>query len=87
MVATFQIQVGKPLRSPALPVNGVVREGDGTMTAWVTTDHLHYSQRIVKIGMVRDGYWQVVDGLKTGELVVTDGAILLDNMAFGGPAD
>ena len=45
-----------PVRSLAIPLDGVVREGDGTMTAWVTADRRRFTQRIVKIGLQRDGY-------------------------------
>ena len=37
MFASFVIRVGDPVRSVAVPVNGVTREGDGTMTVWVVT--------------------------------------------------
>ena len=37
MYASFVIRVGDPVRSLAVPSNGVVREGDGTMTVWVTS--------------------------------------------------
>jgi hypothetical protein len=30
-----------------MPLDGVVREGDGTMTVWVTTDGHHFTQRTV----------------------------------------
>jgi cobalt-zinc-cadmium efflux system membrane fusion protein len=34
----------------------------------------------VRIGDQRDGYRQIVDGVRAGELVATDGAIFLSNM-------
>jgi cobalt-zinc-cadmium efflux system membrane fusion protein len=79
MFANFVISVGAPLRSPAIPLDGVVREGDGTMTAWVTADRRHFTQRIVKIGQERDGYRQILDGVQVGELVATEGALFLSN--------
>jgi cobalt-zinc-cadmium efflux system membrane fusion protein len=79
MFANFTISVGAPVRSPSIPVDGVVREGDGTMTAWVTADRRHFTQRTVKIGKERNGYRQVLDGVKVGELVATEGAIFLSN--------
>jgi len=57
-----------------------VREGDGTMTVWVTSDRRHFTQRKVTLGLQSNGYDQVLDGLKSGEVVATDGAIFLDNM-------
>jgi cobalt-zinc-cadmium efflux system membrane fusion protein len=80
MFATFTITVGTPVRSPAAPLAGVVREGDGTQTVWVTADRRRFTQRKVKIGAQRDGYRQILDGLQVGELVATDGAIFLSNM-------
>jgi membrane fusion protein, heavy metal efflux system len=80
MFTTFVIQTGDPERSLSVPLNGVVREGDGTMTVWVTTDRKRFTQRTVMIGIQNDGYRQVLDGLKPGELVATDGAVFLSNM-------
>jgi membrane fusion protein, heavy metal efflux system len=80
MFANFVISIGTPVRSPAVPINGVVREGDGTQTVWVTADRRRFTQRTVKIGILRDGYRQILEGLQAGELVATDGAIFLSNM-------
>jgi membrane fusion protein, heavy metal efflux system len=80
MFTTFVIQTGDPERSVAVPLNGVVREGDGTMTVWVTTDRQRFVQRSVNIGIQADGYRQILDGLQPGELVATDGAVFLSNM-------
>jgi membrane fusion protein, heavy metal efflux system len=79
MFANFTISVGAPVRSPAIPAAGVVREGDGTMTVWVTADRRRFMRRTVKIGQERDGYRQILDGVKVGELVATDGALFLSN--------
>lgn len=87
MLANFVIRVRPPTESVALPEKGVVREGDGTMTAWVTTDRRHFSQRVVKTGLRRDGQVQILEGLKRGELAVTDGAIFLSNMLQTPPSD
>jgi cobalt-zinc-cadmium efflux system membrane fusion protein len=80
MFANFIITVGAPVRSPAIPLNGVVREGDGTQTIWVTADRRRFTRRTVEIGQQDDGYRQIVKGVQAGELVATDGAIFLSNM-------
>lgn len=80
MFANFIITVGAPVRSPAIPLNGVVREGDGTQTIWVTADRRRFTRRTVEIGQQRDGYRQILKGVQAGELVATDGAIFLSNM-------
>jgi cobalt-zinc-cadmium efflux system membrane fusion protein len=87
MLASFVIQVKAPAEATAIPANGVVREGDGTMTAWVTTDRKRFLQRNLKLGLQNGGMYQVLEGLKPGELVVTDGAIFLDNMLLAPPTD
>src|SRR6516165_10672871 len=69
MFATFVIRVGDPVRATAVPADGLVREGDGTMTVWVTTDRRRFTRRTVKIGDRRDGHRQIVEGLQAGELV------------------
>jgi membrane fusion protein, heavy metal efflux system len=80
MLANFTISVKKPVEGTAIASNGVVREADGTMTAWVTTDRQHFTQRIIKTGIRKDSRVQILDGLKPGELVVSDGAVFISNM-------
>jgi membrane fusion protein, heavy metal efflux system len=84
MFASFVIVTGDPVNAAAVPLDSVVREGDGSMTVWVTHDGHHFTQRTVKIGMQNGGYDQILDGVRTGERVVVKGAILLDNMVNGG---
>jgi cobalt-zinc-cadmium efflux system membrane fusion protein len=86
MFATFVIQTGDPVRSLAVPLSGLVREGDGTMTAWVTTDRRRFTQRVVMVGDRKGDFRQIFDGLKPGELIATDGAIFLSNMLAIGQA-
>jgi cobalt-zinc-cadmium efflux system membrane fusion protein len=84
MFASFVIVTGDPVTAAAMPLDGVVREGDGSMTVWVTADGHHFSQRTVKLGLQSDGYDQVVEGVRLGDRVVVKGAIILDNMVNGG---
>ena len=79
MFANFVIRVGAPERSPGIPLAGVVREGDGTMTIWVTADRRRFAKRTVKIGKQYRGYRQILEGAQVGELFATDGAIFLSN--------
>lgn len=84
MYASFVIRTGNPVRSAAVPADGVVREGDGTMTVWVTSDGRHFMRRTVKIGLQQDGWDQILEGLQGDETVVTEGAVFLSNkLALG----
>jgi membrane fusion protein, heavy metal efflux system len=87
MLANFVIRVHDPVEATAIPANGVVREADGTMTAWVTSDRRHFVQRVVKTGLRTDGRVQILAGLQPGELAVTDGAVFLSNMLQAPPTD
>ncbi|MBV8470729.1 MAG: efflux RND transporter periplasmic adaptor subunit [Burkholderiaceae bacterium] len=84
MLTTFEARVGASMHSVAVPMNGAVREGDGTMNAWVTTDKHHFVQRQITLGKDQNGYHQVLNGLKPGELIAVDGAVLLSNMFKAG---
>jgi cobalt-zinc-cadmium efflux system membrane fusion protein len=79
MFANFVIRVAAPVKSPGIQSDGVVREGDGTMTVWVTADRRRFVRRVVKIGGLSEGYRQIVDGVKLGELAATEGALFLSN--------
>lgn len=79
MFATFTVHTGGSVRSPAVPLGGVVREGDGTMTVWVTKDRRQFTQRLVKLGLQQAGHHQIVEGLTAGELVASDGALFISN--------
>ncbi|HLG99283.1 MAG TPA: efflux RND transporter periplasmic adaptor subunit [Bryobacteraceae bacterium] len=87
MLANFVISVDGPKVGIGVPANGVVREPDGTMTVWVTTDRHHFEQRVVKTGLRRDDRVQIISGLRRGELVVTDGAVFLSNMVAAQQAE
>ena len=79
MLATFVFDISAPVQSTAISPNGVVREGDGTMTAFVTTDGRQFTRRPLRVGMEQNGFVQILEGLSDGEKVAGDGAIFLSN--------
>jgi cobalt-zinc-cadmium efflux system membrane fusion protein len=84
MIASFVIVTGAPVAAAAVPQDGVVREGDGSMTVWATADRRHFVKRVVKTGLQHDGFDQIIEGVRVGDQVVTKGAIFLDNLSAGG---
>ena len=80
MFASFRILIGAPTQSPSAPTGAIVREGDGTMTTWVTTDRKRLVKRTVKVGLEQDGFVQIIEGLQAGELVATESALFLGNI-------
>jgi cobalt-zinc-cadmium efflux system membrane fusion protein len=87
MLAQAIIRAEDAIKATAIPAEGVARESDGTMTAWLTTDRRRFVQKVVKTGARRDGRVQILEGLKPGELAVTDGAVFLNNMLNAPPSD
>jgi cobalt-zinc-cadmium efflux system membrane fusion protein len=80
MFASFRILTGAPAQSPSVPAGAIVREGDGTMTAWVTTDRKRLVKRTVTVGLQQGGFDQILEGLQAGELVATESALFLGNL-------
>jgi membrane fusion protein, heavy metal efflux system len=87
MLATVVIRSGEPVESVAVPTTAVVREGDGSMITWVTTDQRHYSERALTLGLQREGRYQVLSGLKANELAVVEGGVFLSNLLEAPPSD
>ena len=86
MFASFVIRIGDAAHSLAVPAEGVVREGDGTMTVWSTKDGRHFVKRTVTTGLAQDGWTQILSGLSPDETVVQDGAVFLSNKLVLGDA-
>jgi cobalt-zinc-cadmium efflux system membrane fusion protein len=78
MFGTFKISIDEASRSPAVPTDAVIREGD-IATVWIETEPLLFKRRPVEIGIQQDGLTQIRSGLDSGEKVVARGAIFVDN--------
>jgi membrane fusion protein, heavy metal efflux system len=87
MFATFTVHVGAETRALAVPVDAVVREGDGTMSVWVTSDQRRFTRRTVRIGQQQGDSYQIVEGLKPGEHIAATGALFISNASIQGAAD
>jgi multidrug efflux pump subunit AcrA (membrane-fusion protein) len=87
MLAEFVARLQEQKESTALPADGVVREADGTMTAWVTSNRHRFVQRTIKTGLREENLVQILAGLQRGELAVSEGAVFLSNMLNAPPSD
>jgi cobalt-zinc-cadmium efflux system membrane fusion protein len=79
MFAKFMIKINEPIKSPAVNQNGIVRETNGAMSAWTTTDNKHFYRKTVQIGDRQGENVQILSGLGVGETIVSDGAVFLSN--------
>lgn len=88
MLATFDITVGQPVNSVAVPVNALAREGDGALSVWVMQEGsqkgsqqgTRFKRRAVRAGMLQNGMLQITDGLQAGEKIARDKALFLSNL-------
>ncbi len=87
MFADFTIRIDDAVNAIAVPAAAVVREGDGSLSAWTTKDDRHFLRRTVKVGHIQEGFDQILEGLQRGERVVTEGAVFLSNKLAGGATD
>jgi membrane fusion protein, heavy metal efflux system len=83
MFANFRIITGQDVRSPAIPAVAVVYEADSAHVWVANPSDKSLEIRQITPGRSRDGMVEVVDGLKSGEQVVTAGAVFIDRAATG----
>jgi membrane fusion protein, heavy metal efflux system len=73
MFSEIYIKTTRPENYLSIPESAVVDE-DGLHTAYVQLEGEAFEKRILKTGITDNGYIQVLEGLKEGERVVTNGA-------------
>jgi cobalt-zinc-cadmium efflux system membrane fusion protein len=78
MFASFRISTSAAEDAPAIPSKAVIWDGEQAVV-WIEREPMVLQRRKVKIGMEQDGRMQVRDGLKSGDLVVSRGAIFVQN--------
>jgi len=79
MFATFVITLAPPKKALAVPQDAIVREGDGSMTVWITEDGHKFFQRVIKTGLSHAGFTEVLEGLRLGERVAGGGSLFIAN--------
>jgi len=87
MFATFTVHVGTATRALAVPIEALVREGDGTMSVWVTRDNRRFVRRTVQIGQQQNGFQEILRGLSGSDRIAATGALFISNASIQGAAD
>lgn len=83
MLATVTIDGGNLRRSPAIPRNAVIFDGDATRV-WLETSSGRLEARPVTLGQSSADLVEITRGLAGGEKIVTSGALFLDQERAGG---
>jgi cobalt-zinc-cadmium efflux system membrane fusion protein len=83
MLATFRIVTGEDAPTAAVPEDALVYEGTDAHV-WVADPAAKtLAIRPVKVGRLRDGMAEILQGVKDGETVVTAGGVFIDRAASG----
>ena len=82
MFATFRIITGQASQAPAVPAQAIVYDPDGAHV-WLAGADKTLRIRKVTLGPSQDGLVKVLDGLKPGDQVVTEGSVFIDRAAEG----
>ncbi len=80
MFANFRILIGDASESPAVPASAVIYEG-AAAHVWVAAGDGLLGLRRIRTGRSNDGLIEVLEGLKPGEKVVTQGGLFIDQAA------
>ncbi len=82
MFASFVILTSPAAQAPAVPEGAVVYEGENAHVWVVQADNV-IAVRAIRVGRTSDGYVEVLEGLQSGERVVTKGSLFIDRAAAG----
>jgi membrane fusion protein, heavy metal efflux system len=82
MFASFVILTGQSTQSPAVPEGAVVYEGESAHV-WVLRADDVITVRPIRVGRTNDGWVEVLEGLQSGDRVVTKGSLFIDRAAAG----
>lgn len=82
MFANFRILTSEDAQSPGVPESAVVYEGSSAHV-WVLRSGNAIAIRPIRVGRANDGYVEVLDGLQSGERVITKGSLFIDRAAAG----
>ena len=82
MFASVTIQTGEGDRSPAVPREAIIYDGN-TARVWIAREDKAVEMRNIKTGLFNGRMVQVLDGLTLGDNVVTKGSLFVDRAANG----
>ncbi|MDE3012245.1 MAG: efflux RND transporter periplasmic adaptor subunit, partial [Pseudomonadota bacterium] len=77
MFASFTIVTGGEASAPAVPQDAVIRDGDHARV-WLQDKPDLLVAREVRIGRTRDGLVEVLEGVRSGDRLVTSGTLFID---------
>jgi cobalt-zinc-cadmium efflux system membrane fusion protein len=83
MFANVRVITDEGAPAPAIPREAIIYEGD-VARVWVALDDKSIELRQVRLGRADGQVVEVLDGLKTGDRVITKGSLFIDRAATSG---
>ena len=77
MYVRVVIQSRRLREGTLVPVSAVLRDDDNRPIVYVAADSLGFERRSITLGTRQDGSYEVTDGLRPGDRVVTEGGLFL----------
>ncbi len=77
MYVRVLIQSRRLREGTLVPVSAVLRDDDNRPIVYVAADSLGFERRSITLGTRQDGSYEVMDGLRPGDRVVTEGGLFL----------
>ena len=77
MLVHVSIRSSKPRQGIVIPVSAVLRDDDNLPFVYLDVGGNHYNRRRITLGNRAGDLYEVTDGLKAGDTVVTQGALFL----------
>ena len=77
MYVRVTVQSRHPRRGMLVPVSAVLRDADNRPIVYVAADSLGFERRSITLGARQDSSYEVMDGLRPGDRVVTEGGLFL----------
>jgi cobalt-zinc-cadmium efflux system membrane fusion protein len=77
MLVHVSIRSSKPQQGIVIPVSAVLRDDDNLPFVYLDAGGNHFNRRRISLGNRAGNLYEVTDGLKAGDTVVTQGALFL----------
>jgi multidrug efflux pump subunit AcrA (membrane-fusion protein) len=78
MYTTVELRSTLPINAVTVPEQAVIHSGERNVVV-VSRGNNHFESRDVTLGMLADGYYQVLDGINEGDSVVVSSQFLIDS--------
>ena len=81
MLVRVEIRGSRPRKAIVIPVSAVLRDDENLPFVYIAAGTDHFARRRITLGGRAGDSYEVTDGLSVGEILVTQGALYLQEAA------